>query len=151
LARMILYDQIPRGCFRGTASAFAYDKEALFWANRFLESIYPWMMDIDSSICLSQIFMALICLSHSEDKAVQDRSLSLSEQFSEEVLRQSWLSETTQKQLAQVYPEAKQHYDVIHFWGRFPHRNRVLNRESTLKEEKFLQTEALPDWMHSQN
>ena len=151
LARVILYDQIPRGCFRGTAMAFAYDKKALSRANHFLAFTYPYMMDLDSSICLSQIFMALICLSHSEEKAVQHRSLSLSAQFAKEVMQQSWLSEVTKKQLAQVYPEAKQHYDVIKCFGRFPHRNRVLKRKLTTEEKQFLQQKKLPNWMYSQS
>jgi len=150
VARVILYDQITRGCFRGTAKAFAYDEQALFWAHRFLECAYPYVMDLYSPICLSHIVMVLICLSHSEKKDVQQHSLNLSAEFSKKVLQQTWLSDATKKQLAQVYPEAKQHYNVILHLGRFPHRNRILNRKSTVEEEQFLQRENLPQWMYSQ-
>jgi uncharacterized protein (DUF924 family) len=149
LARVILYDQITRGCFRGTAKAFAFDERALFWANRFLESIRTSEMALSSPNCLSHHFMVLICLSHSENKETQERSLHLSQQFAQEVLAQTWLSDKVKQQLAQVYPEAQQHYKVIQHLGRFPHRNRVLNRQSTLEEEQFLQGD-LPQWMYSQ-
>ncbi|NEQ77440.1 MAG: DUF924 domain-containing protein [Okeania sp. SIO2C9] len=48
------------------------------------------------------------------------------------------MNETTKKQLAQVHSEAKQHYNVIHKFGRFPHRNQLLNRKSKLEETAFL-------------
>ncbi|NES05564.1 MAG: DUF924 domain-containing protein [Okeania sp. SIO2F4] len=54
------------------------------------------------------------------------------------------MSETTKKQLTQIHSEAKQHYDVIQKFGRFPHRNQVLNRKSTVEEKQFLQQEVLP-------
>jgi uncharacterized protein (DUF924 family) len=150
LAKVILYDQIARGCFRGTPSAFAYEEQALSAANQFLDCAYPYVMDVDAPICLSHTFMALICLSHSENRDIQQRSLDLSAEFANEVLQQNWLSETTKQQLAQVYPEAQQHYNVIHHLGRFPHRNRILDRVSTLEEKRFLSQENLPRWMYSQ-
>lgn len=149
LARVILYDQITRGCFRGTAKAFAFDEQAIFWANRFLESTPLGEMGLDSSICLSHQFMVLVCLSHSENKEIQERSLHLSQQFAQAVMAQTWLSEKVRQQLAQVYPEAQQHCKVIQHFGRFPHRNRALNRQSTPEEEQFLQGD-LPQWMYSQ-
>ncbi len=151
LARVILYDQIPRGCFRGTPQAFAYDRQASFWADRFLNASYPSPMSENSPICLSYLFMVLVSLSHSEDLTVQQRSLDLSTQFAQNVSQLAWLSPKTRKQLAQVQPEAQQHHDVVQMFGRFPHRNGVLGRESTLAEKQFLQQSQLPSWMQSQS
>ncbi|WP_363269439.1 DUF924 family protein [Okeania sp. SIO2B3] len=72
------------------------------------------------------------------NKDVQQRSLNLSTKFSQKVLQQDWLNETTKKQLAQVHSEAKQHYNVIQKFGRFPHRNQVLNLKSKLEKKQFI-------------
>ena len=151
IARVILYDQIPRGCFRGTPQAFVYDVQATFWADRFLNASYPSPMSLSSPICLSYLFMILVSLSHSEQLDVQVRSLNLSAQFAQEVSQLTWLSPKTRQQLAQVHSEAQQHYDVVRAFGRFPHRNRVLGRESTPEEKQFLQQSQLPNWMKSQS
>ncbi|NES05565.1 MAG: DUF924 domain-containing protein [Okeania sp. SIO2F4] len=63
LAKVVLYDQISRGCFRGTSAAFAYDEQAIYSANRFLEFADSYGTNLDSPICLS----------HSEKKDVQQR------------------------------------------------------------------------------
>ena len=151
IARVILYDQIPRGCFRGTSQAFAYDAQATFWANRFLNTPHPSPMSLSSPICLSYLFMILVSLSHSEKLEVQVRSLDLSAQFAQDVSQLNWLSPKTRQQLAQVHTEAQQHYDVVRTFGRFPHRNPVLSRKSTPEEKQFLQQSQLPNWMKSQS
>jgi uncharacterized protein (DUF924 family) len=61
---------------------------------------------------------------HSEDLAVQDAALPLFEQFSE----------------LRTADFARGHREVIARFGRFPHRNAVLGRGSSLEELAFLQT-----------
>ena len=60
---------------------------------------------------------------HSEDLAVQRRALVLFEALGSEYL-----------------DDARRHYEIIARFGRFPHRNTVLGRESTPEETEFLKT-----------
>ncbi|MGN6303333.1 MAG: DUF924 family protein [Mesorhizobium sp.] len=117
LALMILLDQFPRNCFRGTGHMFATDPLARHLAEK--------AVGAGHDMALEDALRAFIYLpfEHSEAMADQERSVAL---FSERA-PQSYM------------PYAIEHRDIIARFGRFPHRNAALGREATAEERAFLQ------------
>lgn len=115
LALMILLDQFPRNCFRNTAHMFATDPLARHFARRALEAGH-----VDRVAKELQIFF-LLPLEHSEDLADQQLSVELAPPHGEEYVKYAIV-----------------HRDIIEKFGRFPHRNPALGRETTPEEQAFL-------------
>ncbi|TFF06956.1 DUF924 family protein [Pseudomonas sp. BCA14] len=115
LALLILLDQYPRNAFRGTAHMFATDPLARLYAKRMLDA------GLDQHIELALRAFCYLPLEHSEDPADQQRSLILNQQLD-----------------ANTYYWAKEHAEIIERFGRFPHRNALLARETTDEERAFL-------------
>jgi uncharacterized protein (DUF924 family) len=115
LALMILLDQFPRNCFRRTAHMFATDPLARHLAGQAIAQ----GLDLD----VPEDLRAFIYLpfEHSEDIADQERSVELFTPLGGEVLKYAVV-----------------HLDIIRRFGRFPHRNRALGRETTAQEQAFL-------------
>ena len=115
LALLILLDQFPRNAFRGTAHMYATDALARYFAHRAQSTGH--MDAIDAELRL------FFCLpfAHSEDEGDQDLSVQLNAR-----LGQPWLD------------HAEGHRDIIRRFGRFPHRNRLLGRETTPQERAYL-------------
>lgn len=121
LALIIVLDQFPRHLFRNNPQAFATDGKARAIAkgaiaNRSDQQIPP----------LQQHFIYMP-LEHSED--LDDQMLSVA------LFRQ--LAESCPK-LADAYDYALRHKAVIESFGRFPHRNAILGRNTTPDEAEFL-------------
>jgi len=115
LALVIALDQFPRNMFRGESRAFDSDPLARAAARVILER--GW----DKQITQSKQLFAYLPFVHSESLADQDLSCQLMKHFGEEQLRY-----------------AQRHREIIQRFGRFPHRNGVLGRESTAAEIEFL-------------
>lgn len=122
LALIIVLDQFPRNMFRGTPQAFAADFQALRSAQFAIEQGFDHQL-----VPIQRIFMYLP-FEHSEDLVQQQRSVELFHQLSTEA-----------PELADVHDYALRHQAVIQKFGRFPHRNVILGRESTAAELAFLQ------------
>jgi len=130
LALIILIDQYSRSMHRGSKWSFELDPVA--------EELC--MMDIDMKVDTDRpilerqfVYMPLM---HSENLKAQELCVEKIEAFSEEVPAQKsnlkW---------------AVQHHGVIKRFGRFPHRNKVLERESTKEEEEWLANpDEVPIW-----
>jgi uncharacterized protein (DUF924 family) len=116
LALVILLDQFPRNMFRGSARAFATDPLARDVASRAIASGFDQATDATMRPFFYLPFM------HSEKAADQHRCVALYEALGDKDLLQF----------------ATTHRDVIVQFGRFPHRNGVLGRETTAAERKFL-------------
>lgn len=116
LALIILLDQLSRNLHRGTPSAFKQDDKALSLALKALGE--GW--DQEFSERERQFFY--LPLMHSEDPAHQQRCVALYEAIDNE----------------NSLKFAREHRDIIERFGRFPHRNAVLGRDSTDEEEAFL-------------
>ncbi|MET3660141.1 DUF924 family protein [Aquamicrobium ahrensii] len=115
LALMILLDQFPRNCFRGTGHMFATDPLARHYATKAVEAGHDLALDEQIRVFFYLPF------EHSEDLADQKRSVEL------------------HKANAASYLEyAVDHHDIIERFGRFPHRNGPLGRETTPEEKAFL-------------
>jgi len=126
LALVIVFDQLPRSLFRGRAEAFAYDDRALQVSQRgvtsgYLEKLQP----------IEQAFL-LMPYQHSESLTVQYEGVSLFESVTE-AAQGEW-----RDLLRGFLGFARQHLEIIERFGRFPHRNRVLDRQSTPEEDHYL-------------
>lgn len=116
LALCLLLDQMPRNIFRDSAHAFATDPLALRIATRAVERGFDGELDVDLRRFLYLPF------EHDESIAAQDRSVELHRSTG-----------------VDGYDEwAVHHRDIIERFGRFPHRNRVLGRETTPQEQAYL-------------
>lgn len=115
LALLIMTDQFPRNAFRGTGHMYATDPLARHYARRARDAGH--MEQVEPALRL------FFCLpfAHSEDVVDQDVSVSLNARLGE-----PWLS------------HAQGHRDIIRRFGRFPHRNPMLGRETTPEEAAFL-------------
>lgn len=126
LALIILLDQFPRNIYRNSAKAFAYDSKALDLA---LEGV-EWNHD-KYLRPIERVFFYLP-FEHSESIAMQDLSI-----YSYRVLMDD-LGLENNPPLSSYLNYADQHREVIKRFGRFPHRNKLLGRESTTEELEFL-------------
>ncbi|TMH22866.1 MAG: DUF924 domain-containing protein, partial [Betaproteobacteria bacterium] len=112
---VVTLDQFPRNMFRGTARAFASDSAALAAARETIAQGFDLLLSP-----VERLFIYLP-FAHAEDLAAQRRSLSLFRELDPEDMR-----------------SAKRHYEIIARFGRFPHRNAILGRQSTAEEAEFL-------------
>ncbi len=117
LAEIIILDQFSRNVFRDTPAAFAQDSMALVLSQEAIESPEFSTLSIDE-----KKFM-LMPMMHSESKIIHEIAL---EQF-------------TQLGDAQTLEYEILHKQIIDRFNRYPHRNIILNRQSTDEELAFLQ------------
>jgi uncharacterized protein (DUF924 family) len=117
VALMILLDQFPRNMFRGSPHAFATDSKALTMARLAIERGF------DSQVLPIYRKFLYLPFEHSENRADQEYCVALFQTGGD----------------AEDVKWAMQHRDIIARFGRFPHRNAVLGRESTPEELAFLQ------------
>lgn len=119
LALLILLDQFPRNVFRDTGHAFATDPLARHFAVMALDRGFDQLVEND----LRRFFY--LPLQHAEDLTLQARQVALF-QAMERPANDRW---------------AEHHHDIIVRFGRFPHRNRALGRETTPEEQAFLESD----------
>lgn len=120
LARIILLDQFTRNVFRDTPRAFAGDATALAVARELVDAAR------DRMLAPVERWFAYLPFEHAEDMALQERSVALFTDLSRE------------PGLESIADYAVRHRDIIARFGRFPHRNRILGRDSTVEELEFL-------------
>ncbi|QFR34580.1 DUF924 family protein [Ancylobacter sp. TS-1] len=115
-ALILLLDQFPRNLFRGSPRAFATDAAARNVADRAVARGFDRAFDLPERRFLYMPFM------HSEELADQERCLALCEAADD----------------PEGVHHAVVHRDIIRDFGRFPHRNPVLGRDSSDEEHAFL-------------
>lgn len=130
LALILALDQLPRVIHRGTPAAFAADAAARWAAERGLAS------GVDRLLRPVERVFFYLPFEHSESIADQERSVQLFESLAAEV-PPAW-----RRTFDGFLDYAHRHREVIVRFGRFPHRNAVLGRDSTPQELAFL---AEPD------
>ena len=118
LALIVLLDQYPRNVFRGTARAYATDATARAVAKHALEKGFERGLN-----GVERIFL-YVPFEHSEDRDDQARSVALFDSLGMETASRS----------------AKEHFETVTRFGRFPHRNAALGRTSTPEERAYLKT-----------
>lgn len=116
LALCLLLDQIPRNIFRASPKAFESDAKAVRVATAAIEQGLDKELESERRAFLYLPFM------HSEELADQERSIDLNRSLDNE----------------DSLAYAKDHADIIRRFGRFPHRNAILGRDSTNEELAFL-------------
>ncbi|HWN68942.1 MAG TPA: DUF924 family protein [Haliangium sp.] len=126
LALILLLDQFPRNMFRGTSRAFATDALALRAAIELIDS------GGDTSLDPLQRLFAYMPFQHAEDNEMQALSLRKNGELLASV------SPDWRELFEMYYRYAELHSDIIRRFGRFPHRNRVLGRQSTPDEMAYL-------------
>ncbi|MFC0201658.1 DUF924 family protein [Paracoccus rhizosphaerae] len=120
LALVIVLDQFPRNIHRGDARSFESNDIALRHARAALNQGFDRTQSPDRRQFFYLPFM------HSEDLADQERSVALYEALGDD----------------NSLRFARDHRDIVARFGRFPHRNAVLGRDSTPEEAEFLKTHS---------
>jgi len=121
LARILLLDQFTRNRLRDTPRAFAGDALALPAAQAMVAA------GQDGLLLPVQRSFVYLPFEHAEDMAMQDEAVRLFEQLN-----------AAAPGMENGLDYAHRHRAVIARFGRFPHRNAVLGRESTAEELVFL-------------
>ncbi len=116
LAEIIVLDQFSRNLCRDQADAFAQDGMALVLAQEAIQQPYFDTLPMQWRKFIIMPFM------HSESLMIHERYLPLFEQLND----------------AMTLDFEHRHKDIIEQFGRYPHRNDILDRESTKEEEAFL-------------
>ncbi len=116
LAAIILYDQFSRNLFRGSAKAFETDALALSIARHALDN------DFEAQMTKNEKTFLYLPFEHSEVLADGERSVSLFAGLGDPMLSDY----------------AVEHRDILARFGRYPHRNKPLERENTADEVAFL-------------
>lgn len=115
LALILLLDQFPRNCFRETPRMFETDAKAVAHTHAAIAAGHDRAIPPDIRV------FVYLPYEHAEDLALQERCVTLCAPLRADYLR-----------------HAVVHRDIIARFGRFPHRNEVLMRESTADELAFL-------------
>ena len=119
LAAVILFDQFSRNIYRNLPDSFSFDYKALNLSKQAINLQYDLTLPNNQRSFLYMPFM------HSESLEDQNKSVELFTNLS--------------PSFAQY---AGSHRDIIEKYGRFPHRNEILGRNSTDEEIKFLKNEG---------
>lgn len=117
LAEIILLDQFSRNMFRDSPQAFQFDSLAIMLTQEAINGGY------DKQLPLSQRKFLYMPLMHSESLIIH--------QLAEQMFSQEGLEDNFQYEIW--------HKQIIEKFGRYPHRNKILGRESTEQEILFLQ------------
>ena len=120
LALTIALDQFPRNVFRNNARAFAADVMARAVADRAIARGFDQQVPVDERLFFYLPF------EHSESMPDQERCCALVRA----------LGNADQLHWAEL------HADIIRRFGRFPHRNAVLGRTTTVEERQFLDNDG---------
>lgn len=127
MAKILLLDQLTRNIYRNTPQAFEHDAQALRLAQQGISQSFDRQ--------LPAIYRGFFYLpfEHAEDMAMQKRSLEL---FGE-LLQEADLAD--KEYFKKLYNYALAHHRIIERFGRYPHRNAILGRDSTADEKRFLE------------
>lgn len=127
LAQIVVLDQFSRNMFRGTPAMFASDARALQLAVDGIER------GDDRALPLDLRSFAYMPLIHSEELGAQDRAIELFTALRDQAPAAARADLDLQLRYAGM------HRDIIRRFGRFPHRNAILERASTPDEIAFLE------------
>lgn len=117
LALIIVLDQFSRNMFRDSPKAFEQDAKALALAKEAVAKGF------DQQANETLRFFFYLPFEHSEKLADQEKSLELFKAHNDD---------------PDFMKAAREHHDIIKQFGRFPHRNEVLGRETTPEEQAYL-------------
>jgi len=133
LALILLLDQFRRNIYRNTAEAFAMDKAALKLC------VEGAMEKKDKGLTPIQRAFFYMPLQHAESRKVQVKGVELYKRLVDAV------SPTYRETFETIAQFAELHHDIVQQFGRFPHRNKLMNRENTPEENEYLAGDS-PDF-----
>ncbi|GAX20895.1 hypothetical protein FisN_7Hh216 [Fistulifera solaris] len=147
MSELILCDQLSRNCFRGEAEAFAYEPVAIQAARSIAEEALCSLEVITDKgeIYPPYLSFCATAMMHSESLADHELAVNVIE-----------LGKSTAPSQVRRFFELQMsmelaHMDVIKRFGRYPHRNDALGRQSTRDEALWLSDyDNLPAWAKSQ-
>ena len=116
LALVILLDQIPLNIFRGKPESFATEAQSIAVAQAAIDSRF------DDALTTRQKSFLYMPFMHSEN--LQDQALAL------KLFDQPGLEDNLRF--------SRHHYNIVERFGRFPHRNKILGRQSSQAEIEYL-------------
>lgn len=116
LAEIIVLDQFSRNMFRDEPKSFAYDSIALVLAQSAIAGGCDLELNTEQRSFLYMPFM------HSESLFIHEEAVRL----------------FTSLGASSPLEYENKHKNIIHKFGRYPHRNKILGRVSTLEEVAFL-------------
>ena len=137
LALILLLDQFRRNIYRGTADAFSKDRAALKLC------VEGAMEKKDQGLAPIERAFFYMPLQHAESAKVQAKSVELFTKLAEAV------SPTYRETFETMTQFAELHRDIVEQFGRFPHRNSLLNRANTAEEDEYLSSDS-PDFGQSE-
>jgi len=142
-ARLLLLDQLPRNIFRGTGRQYEYGAFALEIAREFAMDPSAHLHNFP----VSAVRFTFVALLHSENLADFDLCHRLVLQMA------SYTGESLNNgTMGHIFQNYLDHRNIIEMFGRFPHRNEMLRRVSTSREEIWLRNTRLPGWAeHAQS
>lgn len=117
LAEIIVLDQFSRNIYRDKAAAFAQDALALALSQEAIS------LDVDQQLSPEQRSFLYMPFMHSESVKIHEFALKLFERLNNPI----------------NLDFEKKHKVIIDQFGRYPHRNQILGRESSAEELEFLQ------------
>jgi uncharacterized protein (DUF924 family) len=126
LALIILFDQVPRNAYRGTAAAFAFDREALALTVEGLQ------LAADAALDPVERMFFYLPLEHAESLEAQETAVAVFDRLVGDAPPE------LRDFCAYCATFARRHRDIIAKFGRFPYRNAVLGRASTAAEIEWL-------------
>jgi uncharacterized protein (DUF924 family) len=128
LAFVVLLDQFSRNMYRDTPEAFAQDERAL------AATLMGMERGFDARLTPMQRYFFYMPLMHAEDRDVQRRSVEIFEKLAQEK------DTGFDGMLRGAADYARRHREIVERFGRFPHRNNLLERTTTGEEAAFLLT-----------
>ena len=128
LAFVVLLDQFSRNMYRDTPEAFAQDERALAATLQGIERGF------DAKLTPLQRYFFYMPMMHAENRAIQRRSVETFEKLAQEK------DTGFDGMLRGAADYARRHRDIVERFGRFPHRNNILERTTTGDEAAFLLT-----------
>ena len=129
LALIIMLDQFPRNTYREDPRAYAFDQKALETCLEAIEKKF------DLELLPVERLFVYLPMEHSEEIAMQDKMLEKSMEIKEGIPDNPTLLKNVELWIDFAY----KHKVVIEKFGRFPHRNAALGRETTEAEKKWLE------------
>lgn len=136
LAGIIIGDQLCRNVYRGTAKMYAADPKVLAWAKSLVDS--GRIKDL-KPIQRVWVFMPYM---HSEALSDQEQCVQLFKGLRDDGAAMEG-GEAIVKVSSMNVSYAERHRDIVAKWGRFPHRNALVGRESTPEEKEGLENNSI--------
>tara|TARA_Y100000591_G_scaffold66090_1_gene54705 strand:+ start:2152 stop:2712 length:561 start_codon:yes stop_codon:yes gene_type:complete len=121
LALVILFDQFSRNMFRNDKKAFEQDSKSRLIVHYSIKS--DFLKDMDQN----QRFFMLLPLIHSEEMFDHEMAYHFLDLFLQE-----------HPEIINIKKSWKEHTNAIKRFSRYPHRNKILGRESTKEEIEYL-------------